>query len=217
MKRLIIIALVLLAIPIDAQEKSAASHYAPVSPAEILKLLPPAPTNWKITSSRASNQVTSWVLTIAQKSLEYTPPPDPAQPNKPPLTMKTSITLIDGGGEPLSGSQFDNFAPGNLGNLEKFVIANCPAILTKAQAGQERLTMSIGQRFLVTLVLENQPPNSAKSWAQMLNIPKFTAAAASTKPMAALPSEVQIELVDELNPKNNRRVVQPIRPASEKK
>lgn len=209
-KRLIIIALVLLAIPIDAQEKPGAPHYAPVSPAEILKLLPPAPPNWKITSSRASNQVTSWVLTIAQKSLEYTPPPDPAQPSKTPLTMKTSITLIDGGGEQMSG-QFENFKPGVSGSQENLIINGCPTVITKESAGRERAVMSINSRFTFTLVVENQLVGTAKSWAATLDVGKLVAAGKASAPLAKLPSEVQIELVDELNPRNNRKTTQEIR------
>jgi hypothetical protein len=209
LKRVIIFSLVLLAVRIDAQEKPSTLHYVAVSPAEILKLLPPAPTNWKVTSSRASNQVTSWVLTIAQKSFESVV--QPADPKTGPITMKTSITLIDTAGEDMWGGQFDNFKPSSSGNRELILIGGCPAIILKGQQGKELLTMSINNRFKVQLTTENQPVNSAKAWAATLDINKLNESARASKTLATLPNEVPIELVDELNPNNNRHVMQPIR------
>ncbi len=71
--------------------------------------------------------------------------------------------------------------------------------------------MKIADRFMLTVATENQPAGAGKQWASLLDVNKFLDIARASKPVAALPTEVQIELVDELNPKNNRHTVQPIR------
>jgi hypothetical protein len=191
-----------------AQTDGSVSHFIPLPPGELIKFLPVAPDPWKTTLSRASNQLSSWLLTIAQKSIEYTPPP--AQKGQPPVTMKMSMTLMDGGGQPLSG-QFENFKPGVSGNQENVMINGCPTVINRESDVRERAVMSISNRFTFTLVAENQPVGTAKKWAAALDVGRLTLAGKASAAAATLPSEIQIDLVDELNPKNNRHVVQQVR------
>ncbi len=111
----------------------------------------------------------------------------------------------------MSAGQFENFKPGLSGNLEKALINGCPVVITKGPNGQERATMNINNRFLVVLVVENQSQGAAKTWASAVDVTKLVAASRASPLMSKLPSEVQIEFVDELNPSKNRKVVQAIR------
>jgi hypothetical protein len=191
-----------------SQEPKVTAHYTPLSPTEVLRLLPGAPDKWKITQSKASNQISSWLLTIAQRSFEYTPPP--AAPNtQPPPPMKTSMTLMDTGGE--QNTQFDNFKAGVLGNRESVLINGCPTIILRDAQGKERLTMTINNRFTFSVTTENQPANSSKAWAATLDLARALSAAKTSPTLTSLPDQVTIEVIDELNPRNNRHVVQPVR------
>lgn len=199
-----------------AQDEDRSPRYIPLRPSELIQFLPNPPPNWKVTSSKASNQVASWLLTIAQRSLEYTPPAVSNPNAQPPQPMKTAITLMDVGGEQMSGGQFENFKPGVSGDRERVVIKNCPAVITKEGNGRERLVMKIGARFMLTLLLENQPPGTVKTWAGLLDSEKLSATAQRSSAVAKLPAEVEIELFDELTPKSNRRVIQAVRNSSDR-
>jgi hypothetical protein len=195
-----------------SQEEKGEPRFLPLSPAELLKFVPNAPANWKITSSIASNQVNSWLLTIAQRSIEYTPSNNQNVQGAP--TMKTSIILMDSGGQQMSAGHFDNFRPGLSGNRENAVINGCPTLITRESPIRERAIMNVNNRFMLTLVAENQPLGSAKNWAATLDVRKLAEAGRASPLMARVPTEVKIELVDELNPKNNRQSVQAVKTES---
>src|SRR3954454_12876606 len=67
-----------------------APRVLPIPPKDILMLLPPTPSGWKVTGSVATNQVSSWLVTIAQRQIEG--PLKDVQTKSPPRTI---ITLID--------------------------------------------------------------------------------------------------------------------------
>jgi hypothetical protein len=191
-----------------SQDQNPGTRFLPLAPGELLKLVPTLP-KWKMTSSRASNQVSSWLLTIAQRSFEY----EAAPAVTPAAPMKVSITLMDGGRQSLTG-RFDNFKPGIIGNDENLIVNGCQTIVSKEANGRERLTMNIGNRLTLTAIFENQPAGTAKAWASTVDVGSMFAATRRSPSLASLPHEIQIEVVDEVNSGNNRRVVQPIRTGS---
>lgn len=206
-----IVALLLVSVPGLSQQEERVTHFLTLSPSELIKLLPATPPEWKATSSIASNQLSAWLFAIAQKSMEYTPPPPAPKPGEAapePITMKTSITLMDTGGLDMSGRVFEKFKPGVADNRESVVVNGCPAVITKVSDVRESLNMGIGKRFVISLATENQPAGTAKKWAAMIDVAKLLSIARASAPIAKLPGQVQIELVDELNPKNNRQRIQ---------
>src|SRR4051812_7235152 len=129
--------------PLQAQSQAAAPaagdqltippRVLPVPAKEILSLLPLTPTGWKTVSSVASNQVSSWLLTIAQRQIEA-PAVSPAGAATPPAMMRTTFMLIDTGFDPSAAGSFVGFKPGVFGSTEKTILKGQPAIRTKASA-----------------------------------------------------------------------------------
>src|SRR6188768_3101601 len=88
-------------------------------PAELIRLLPPAPENWKLTTSSARSEITSQpaLQTIATRDYLYVPPPTPPgaeqTPGEPAPPKRTRIMLFDTGFDTESFFVFQNFTPGS--------------------------------------------------------------------------------------------------------
>lgn len=175
----------------------------PVSPKEILALLPPTPGDWKIISSIATNQVSSWLITIAQRQLEFTPAKSKNGPQGSaslPL-MRTTFVLIDSGLDPFSAGAFANFKPARTADGEKLMLQGQPTIRTTPRPGTESLQMYINRRFVLQVQTENQPKDAILAWIQRVPFARYHIPA--TPFLSRLPSEVNVVSVDELNPANN--------------
>lgn len=176
----------------------------PLPPKEVLGLLPPTPANWKVTISAATNQISSWLVTIAQRQIELpqtekrSPSEASAQPAPP---MRTTFMLIDSGYDPSAAGAFADFKPAKNGNVEKAYFLNCPVIRTLSSARSESLQMLINRRFVFRVEAENQPKDAALRWAQQIPMDKCNLPQAPT--LTALPPQVVIRSVDELNPRND--------------
>src|ERR1039457_1632008 len=94
----------------------------PLTPREVLTLLPPTPPNWKITTSQATNQISSWLITIAQRQLEALPIDNRAPSgtgNQPLPPMHTTFMLIDTGYDPSPAGAFVDFKVSRQATVEK--------------------------------------------------------------------------------------------------
>jgi hypothetical protein len=176
----------------------------PLSPKEVLALLPPTPADWKVTTSAATNQISSWLVTIAQRQIESLETEKrnttgTTAQSAPP--MRTTFMLIDSGYDPSAAGAFADFKPAKNGNVEKAFFLNCPIIRTRPSATSESLQMLINRRFVFRVDAENQPKDAALRWAQQIPMEKYSTPQAAT--LTTLPQQVIIRSVDELNPRND--------------
>jgi hypothetical protein len=176
----------------------------PLAAKDVLALLPPPPAGWKLTTSMATNQISSWLITIAQRQIES------PQPEKPGLTgstshpgppMRTTFMLIDSGYDPSALGVFADFKPSNNGAVEKMLFRNYPTIRTRGSGTSESLQILINTRFLLRIEVENQPKDAVLSWAQQIPYDRYNPPRGTT--ITSLPTQVSVATVDELNPGNN--------------
>ena len=176
----------------------------PLTPAQLLPLMPVVPAGWKVTSSVATNQMGTWLATIGMKDAERTAPATPAAPGQPPslpVTMQVTFTLIDTGFDPTFLNDFQGFKVGIFGKQENLIINSSPAVLLHDSATSETLSMWIHRRFVLKITTTQQPPNSTKAWAQQIDLIKL--GAVPNTGSRELPRPIVISFVDELNPKAN--------------
>lgn len=201
---LIAIALVLLFCN-DLQGEPEHKPVAPISPSELLKLLPAPPKGWKMTVSNARNSFSTWLTTMAMREFEYTPPPQPgSDPDAPQnLPQRTRYIISDGGYAPPSGSAFIDFKIGKEQGIEKLMMIGVPAMRFDPKPGEpERLMLWIKNRFLVTIEITNQEPTKIELWAKQINFQALAAVAGSN--MGPLGNPLTITRVDEINKDANR-------------
>ena len=174
----------------------------PLTPKEVLSLLPPTPANWKTTSLVATNQISSWLITIAQRQIE-SPQPEALGFNGGNAqafpAMCTTFMLIDSGYDPSATAAFLDFQPTKTGNVEKAFFLNCPMIRMRPSVTSESLQMLVNRRFVFRVETQNQPKDSVLRWAQQIPMAKFNLPQAGT--LTTLPPNVVIRSIDELNPK----------------
>lgn len=176
----------------------------PIGPRELLSLLPAVPPGWKVTTSQAANQISSWLLTVAQRQIEAPSSRNGAATGSrdehlPP--MRTTFMLIDTGYDPSPAGAFVDFNPTRGANVEKVFFRGYPVIKTRSSAASESLQTLINQRFALRIETQNQPKDATLSWMQQVpferyNVPRGTA-------MTTLPPNLTVAAVDELNPANN--------------
>jgi hypothetical protein len=176
----------------------------PLAPKDALMLLPSPPTGWKLTTSMATNQVSSWLITIAQRQIE-SPQPEKAgltgTKSQPLPPMRTAFMLIDSGYDPSATGVFADFKPSNNGVVEKMVFRTYPTIRTRGSGTSESLQILINTRFLVRIEVENQSKDAVLSWAQQIPYDRYNLPRGAT--MTSLPPQVSVATVDELNPGNS--------------
>jgi hypothetical protein len=176
----------------------------PLPPKELLSLLPPTPVSWKVTSSAATNQISSWLVTIAQRQIESPQPETPGSTGAnaqalPP--MRTTFMLIDSGYDPSATGAFVDFKPAKFGNIEKAFFLNCPMIRARPSVTSESLQMLINRRFVFHVETQNQQKDSVLRWAQQIPMAKYNIP--QTGALTILPPKVVIRSVDEVNPRND--------------
>jgi hypothetical protein len=170
----------------------------PLAPNELLKLLPGAPQQWKLTASNASNSFSDWLTSRATRTFTFTPPSAPSAPSAAPQITRTTIT--DTGYFPQATTQFTAFRPGKENDVEKSFINSLPAIKI-SRGATEILNVLIKGRFIVQIRTDNQKPNSSESWLKLFDIGRIAALPDSGD--EKIPQPVTIITIDELDPKKN--------------
>ena len=176
-------------------------------PRDLIKFLPDAPPNWKITVSNGSNRITSIpsLTSTVTRIYLYVPPPAPAAvPPVPKSPQTTMIRLVDSAYDPEKMAMFANFKPSSNSNsgVQKTLVKDCPALEFTGK-DSEAITIQLSPRFLVTLALKNQDDAAKNHWIETLKIPELLTALKSA-PENPLPLHVLTMInFDELNPANN--------------
>ena len=107
---------------IAADQLTIPPRVLPLPPKEVLALLPPTPADWKVTASVATNQISSWPVTIAQRQIESTASDSrnaTGTTSQPRPRMRATFMLIDSGYDPSAAGAFVDFKPIKNGNVEK--------------------------------------------------------------------------------------------------
>ena len=175
-------------------QNAAPAHVVPLSPAEVLKLMPHASAPWTMTGSTASNSFSDWLRSSAVRTFEYAPAASGDAPEAPLQT--TRLTLTDTGYFPQFMAEFAAFRPGRENDVEKFTIGSFPAIrITRGPV--EILTVLINGRFVLQVRTDNQPSRATETWFKQFDVAKIPDRSAGD---AKIPQPVTITRIDELDP-----------------
>lgn len=171
----------------------------PLAPTELLKMLPPPPTGWRLVKSTANNYFMGWLC--AQATREYEPTASNGSGKVEEKPAKTILRLMDTGYYPAFNGDFENFKVGKFGAAESLVVEGMPARRFTLGPAHQRIRLSLRGRFIVEIETTNQPPASLDSWLRLIDFK-----AIETLPDSgadALPVPIIITKVDELKPANN--------------
>jgi hypothetical protein len=182
----------------EAQMAPAHKPIVPIEPAEILKLLPPAPNGWEMKESKAKSFYNEWLVSQASRQFVQPQPSTPGAQIPPPLI--TQFRLTDTGYNPALFGDFDQFKPGKYGNSESLSFGSFPARRITFSGG-ERLRILIKARFVVEVETRNQAPNAAISWAKLFDFSRLNSIPDAG--IEKLSNPVTVVSIDEMNPKAN--------------
>jgi hypothetical protein len=181
-----------------AQTQPTHKPILPLQPAELIKLLPSAPKGWEMKQSIANSFYNEWL--VSQASRQFVGPPTSKTSSTPALLPTTRVRLTDTGYSPTLFADFQAFKPGKYANTENLYFNSLPARRISLSNG-ERLRILVKERFVIEVETHNQLPNSAVSWAGLLDLSRLTSTPDSG--IDKLPKPVTVVSIDELNPKAN--------------
>lgn len=178
-----------------------AEPVVPVTPSELLAVLPATPQDWTLARSEAETSLDQWLRTRATRVYKVALPPNGASNPALPATASVEISITDTGGFPSAIADFADFQPGKNGPLERLYISNLPAQVINLSADEVLIQALAVQRFLIEVTVKSLPNAKIESWLRLL---RFDALNLSGPARTKLPSPVQLTLVDELHPERNR-------------
>jgi hypothetical protein len=185
----------------------------PVRPAELLKQLPEAQPEWKLTASNARHLPRTRPQARAFREYQKIPPPPQpgAEPGKPSLVR---ITVLDTVSNSEIKELFRGPAAGEGGT--KLNLSGFPAIRTPFPNEDDHVDVLAQDRFLVTIALIGPDAGKAEDWLKRVNWDGLRKAAAHKTPFDPKKELVfMVERVDELNPSRTRTARYAIAPESD--
>jgi hypothetical protein len=171
-----------------------------VAPAALLALLPPAPSDWKLVSSKGFNEVSAYpaLLTFATRAYQSVPPETGTA--KAPV-KKTELTLTDTAFDPDRAFAFDAFtAPSHPDTATRSTIEGCPLLEREIDATKRRVLIAFESRYILAAVFENQSEDEQKEWLKQLNVKAIAEAALNAPQLPPTPQVFLLAYVDEMNP-----------------
>jgi hypothetical protein len=193
--------LAVITFPITGSPQSARKSILPISPNELIKYLPAAPTEWKMTESSGKSFFMSWICAQATREFQHPPPPPPQPSATTPPPFITRVRLMDTGYYPSFNGDFENFKVGKYSNAESLLISGMPARKITISQTRERLRVSVRGRFIIEIETDNQPAGSGQQWLSLVDFRRINGIPDSAP--SALPKPIVVENVDELHPSNN--------------
>lgn len=183
-------------IPVTLGQTPTRKPIVPVSPVDLLHLLPRTPRNWAITESSAKDSFVGWLS--SQASREFRASSEPGASSPPAITR---LKLMDTGYYPSFNGDFENFRVGKYPGAESLMIAGMRARKIIFGNNRERLRISVRGRFIVEVETENQPPNAGQTWLQLFDFKRISDIPDSGA--TELPRPINIQTIDELRPALN--------------
>ncbi len=173
----------------------------PLSPVELIKFLPVAPAGWELRQSTAKNFFVDWLCSQATREFQQIPPANSSVTGTPPPPRIITLKLIDTGYFPGFNGPFANFRVGKYGAFESLVVNGMQARRSKLAPNREALQVSVRGRFILSVEVQNQPPNSADSWLRVVDFQRISQIPDTGSNQ--LPKPIIINSIDELTPTKN--------------
>ncbi|MEM7144278.1 MAG: hypothetical protein AAF591_04035 [Verrucomicrobiota bacterium] len=174
----------------------------PLSVEAVLKAMPKAPENWKLTKSTAETYFSDGMVTRGVREFEYSPP-DPEAPNR---GATCRLELLDTAGNAKELSRFKNFKEEQGDGYQKIVVKSFPAIVREIPNYGTSVSLMANKRYRLNILLKGLPLNQVGAWIEATNF-----AALASVPDESMPGElfrVEVTVLDELNPDKNRTYTQ---------
>lgn len=182
----------------EAAAQAKPKGIVPAEPETLLKVLPRNVEEWTLVKSVGTQDQDEWLYSVANRVFTRERPESDPGP-----TMKTSIKVTDTGGFAKAMSLYANFAPATGNRFEKKYIDSYPAILIQYGPEKFETELLVNNRFIVEIILENQPSKFTKEWLKQINFNQLSRV--NKGPVVGLPEIVEVRKVDELNEDKNRK------------
>ena len=190
-----------------AQDVNDEEGMKPVNPQLLWEAMPGKLEEWKMLKSTGEMGLGSWLESKAIREYERKePPPAAGQPRSATASsMWTRILVTDTGKHPDPLAEFKDFSsetPVEDSRIKKIRIQSWPTVTKTYDDGLIVANMMVAERFLVELILKNQPKRNLRDWCRHLdfsvlkNVPDTQ--------VIPLPPEVLMAKLDQLNPKKNK-------------
>lgn len=194
-------------IDVVAQEEGDAEGMKPVKPQLLWEAMPRQLEEWKMLKSTGEMGLGTWLESRAVREYERKElPPKPGQTGTTPAPkMWTRILITDTGKHPEPLAEFQNFStetPAEDTRIERIRIQTWPTIARTYEDGLIVANMMVAERFLVELVLKNQPKRNLRNWCRQLDL-KVLAKVPDSE-VIPLPPEVLMVKLDQMKPKKNK-------------
>ena len=177
----------------------------PLTPAELIACMPPAPKKWIVTRSVAKNTFSTWISTVAERDfLRPPPPPLPGAPvpPKPPPPVTMTVSITDTGNAADFKSLFSQPKSGSLpSGFTMLKINDFPATKEVVDDTTTNLNILIKNRFLVEIQAKNLSDDDLQACANGFDFSKLVSTPDTGE--TNLPNPVIITQIDELNPQKN--------------
>jgi hypothetical protein len=192
----------------QAEEKA----MVPLRPAELLKLLPPAETGWRMAVSNAQDIPDAWPRTKAVRQFVLEGP-GPSSQGSTATLAKCQLTIIDTGGHPDTKALFAQSGAGGPGAPSVSTVAGMPA-LRKDSGGKQKLEVLALDRFVLIAELEitgTNPPlgnelSKPDKWLERINLDALRAASKNPAFLDVSKNHAMtVERIDEINPRKSAR------------
>jgi len=175
----------------------------PFEPAQMLGVLPSAPSDWKVLRSDADITLGEWLETRATRVFQAPPAPAnagaAAVADAPPGQIE--ISVVDTAGFTPALVAFANFTPAKNGNMEKKLIGTVPAIVIGNETERQFIELLVSSRYLVEITLTNLPRHRVDDWLRAFH---FETLPQASRAPASGTREFRLTHLDEIQPKNNR-------------
>lgn len=172
----------------------------PVSPSSLWEVLPGNLRTWELKKSTAELRFRSWPEARAVREYEKREPEQEGESKSgPPMT--TRLTITDTGAYPGKLDFFDDFETGKDEEEERARLDGYPAFLFPLEKGGLGVEMRVGDRFLIEIMMWNQPRTYLREWLGRIDLRAL--AAISETESVPLPETLRIYQLDQLNPNNN--------------
>jgi hypothetical protein len=181
----------------------------PVPPAHLLKCLPPASAPWTLTASKGKHELNLLPMSKAERTYTRPLPANPAAPAGEKQIETVKIRLIDIGDMGSVSETFDE----RRSHAQKTSIGSLPAYRLPGTGEADKVEMLLLNRFVVTLTLLSPQPGKVDAWVEKINGHMLRSLADKQEFFSPKESyEFVAEKVDELNPKQSKKIVWSIAP-----
>jgi hypothetical protein len=170
----------------------------PVPPDALLKVLPDAAPDWKLTASTGKTFYSTGLLSRATRLFEYAPADASAEGQG--ATCK--ITVTDTAGNTSRLGKFKDFKVEEGDGYQKIVIKTYPAIVRDIPNYGTTITMLVNKRFTLDILLKGMPLNQVGPWIEASNLGAL--GGVREEPIGSDSSILEMVSIDELNPAMSR-------------